>query len=137
MSRRFAEEDHAAYARLVEVLLPAAHGMPAGNATGVAEGGLDAVLKLRPEIAGDLLRGIRLFGASGDLAALQADAEAWHAVRLCAYGAYYTTPAVQAILHYSGQSAQPFDPEATAEYLADGLLAPVISRGPIWTVPPE
>lgn len=137
MNRRFAEEDHVTYARLVDVLLPAAHGMPAGNATGVAEGGLDAVLKLRPEIAGDLLRGIRLFAVHGDLAVLQADAEAWYAVRLCAYGAYYTTPEVQAILRYSGQAAQPFDPDTTTEYLADGLLAPVINRGPIWIVPPE
>ena len=133
MSRRLTEQDRATYARIVTAILPAAHGMPDGNAVGVAQGGLDGVLKLRPELAPDLLRGIRLSGEGADLAALQADEEAWHAVRICAYGAYYLTPEVQAILHYSGQAAQPFEPDETPDFIASGLLDPVRARGSIWT----
>lgn len=133
MSRRLGEDDRATYARLVALLLPAAHGMPDGCAVGVAQSGLDTVLKLRPELAGDLLRALRLFAQDESLGALQEDAEAWHAARLCAYGAYYLAPEVQAILRYSGQAAQPIDGQAPPDCLAEGLLDPVRARGPIWT----
>lgn len=135
MSRRLSEDQLASYRQLVVLLLPAAHSMPDGLSVGVAASGIDEVLKLRPELAVDLLRGIRLFEQGGDLAALQADEEAWHAVRLCAFGAYYLAPEVQGLLGYTGQIAQPFDPDETPEWLASGLLDPVRSRGPIWTVP--
>jgi hypothetical protein len=133
MSSRIPEADRQAFARIVDILLPAAHGMPAGQAVGVAAEGLDKVIRLRPDIVPDLLRGIRLFAQASALDPLQVDAEAWHAVRLAAYGAYYTTAPVQAILRYTGQISQPFDPDETPAYLTDGALRPVIERGPIWT----
>ncbi len=133
MSSRIPEADRQAFAGIVDLALPAAHGMPAGNAVGVAGEGLDKLIRLRPDIVPDLLRGTRLFAAAGTLDAVEADTEAWHAVRLAAYGAYYTTPPVQAVLHYTGQISQPIDPDETPAYLANGSLRQVIERGPIWT----
>ena len=135
MSRRFSDQDLTIWRALVAVLLPPAHTMPGGQEVGVADGGLDQVVKLRPDIVPDLLRGLRLFAAQGNLEALQEDMEAWHAVRLAAFGAYYTAPEVQAILRYTGQAAQPIDPDETPDWMARGLLDPVKARGPIWADP--
>lgn len=134
MSRRLSEEQLDAYRRLVALLLPAAHGMPDGLSVGVATSGLETVLKLRPELAPDLLRALRLFASDG-LPALEADDDAWHAARIFAYAAYYLAPEVQAILRYTGQIAQPFDADEAPGWLASGLLDPVRARGPIWTDP--
>lgn len=135
MSSRFSDQDRAQYRDLVAILLPAAHGLPAGNEVDVAGAGLDRVARLRPEIVGDVLRGIRLFG-SGGLAAVQADADAWRAVRLAAFAAYFLAPAVMEKLGYAGQKSHPFDPDVTPDYVLDGSLQRVIDRGPIWAAPP-
>lgn len=135
MSGRFSPEQRAAYAALVEILLPAAHDLPSGRQADVAGAGLDRVVRLRPDMVPNLLRAIRLFEADASLAALQGDAEAWHAARLAAFSAYFLAPAVMERLGYAGQSSHPLDADRMPQYLADGSLAQVIDRGPIWRAP--
>jgi hypothetical protein len=136
MSGRFSGEQRAAYARLADILLPAAHGLPSGSEADVAGVGLDRVVRLRPDIVADLLRAIRLFEADAGLAALQADAEAWRAARLAAFSAYFLASAVMERLGYTGQGSHPIADEELPQYLSDGSLAQVIDRGPIWRSPP-
>ncbi len=62
----------------------------------------------------------------------KADAEAWGALRTAAFGAYYTSSAVQAAIGYTGQLSSPFDPDVKPGYIIDGKIAAVLSRGPIW-----
>jgi hypothetical protein len=135
MSGRFSGDQRAAYARLADILLPAAHGLPSGSDADVAGAGLDRVIRLRPDIVADLLRAIRLFEADAGLAALQADAEVWRAARLAAFSAYFLAPAVMERLGYTGQGSHPFDAGQVPEYLSNGSLAQVTDRGPIWRSP--
>lgn len=137
MSGRFSDPDRQQFRAIVALLLPAAHGLPAGNDVDVADAGLDRVARLRPDLVGEVIRGIRLASPDGNLAPLQADAAAWHAVRLAAFGAYFLAEPVMEKLGYRGQRALPFDADATPDYILDGSLQTVIDRGPIWTVPSE
>jgi hypothetical protein len=58
-------------------------------------------------------------------------------VSLAASGGYYMSPRVRDLIGYPGQENRPFDPDKTTEYLGDGLLAPVIARGPIYRATPK
>ena len=49
-------------------------------------------------------------------------------------GAYFLNPRVREALGYTGQTAQPIDPQP--DYLDDGLLQSVIDRGPIYRPTP-
>jgi hypothetical protein len=136
VSGRIDGPDRDVYRRLVEVILPAAAGMPSGNAVGVADDGLDRVLEVRPDIVGDMLRALRIArdaSAADVVESLQkTDAEGWAALRTAAFGAYYTSSSVQAAIGYTGQLASPFDPDVEPAYLIDGKIDAVLARGPIW-----
>jgi hypothetical protein len=141
VSGRIDGEDRDVYRLLVDVILPAGSGMPAGNDVGVADAGLDKVLEVRPDIVADILRALRL--ARGALPpdavdTLQnTDPEAWKALRTAAYGAYYTAAPVQAAIGYTGQLASPFDPDSRPEYMDNGMIDAVLARGPIWRHAPR
>jgi len=44
---------------------------------------------------------------------------------------------VKQLIGYPGQESRPFDPDKTTDYLNDGLLAPVMARGPIFRPTPS
>jgi hypothetical protein len=138
MSGRISEQDREVFRRIVDVLLPAGSGMPAGNEVGVADSGLDAVVDVRPDVVGDILRAIRLVREAPEAVdGLQtADPEAWRALRTAAFGAYYMADRVKAAIGYSGQLANPVDPQEKHEYMTDGTIDAVLARGPIWRRPP-
>lgn len=50
-------------------------------------------------------------------------------------GAYLMIPEIQAYVGYPGQGRNPAPPTQIADELEDGLLDPVIERGPIYRVP--
>jgi hypothetical protein len=117
-------------------LIPAAHGMPAAGAIVDSRVGfvlaarpdLVAPLRtaLRPELGGDPLERLGRLGAEPDqLAALQ----------LTIVAGYYTDTDVRRRIGYPGQVAKPVDAYAFPDYVAEGLLDPVIERGPIWRDP--
>lgn len=139
MSTRLGPEASATLDRLAAAMLPGAGAMPAWQAP--PDGRLDQLLGYRPDSVVDVARGLRFARdlgpgeAWGRLAAEDAAADA--ALRYLVLGAYYTRSDVKAVLGYPGQQSRPVDPEAELDFIAAGLLAPVIARGPIWRAAPE
>ncbi len=135
------ETDRKVFGRIADYLIPEAEGMTAASQVGVAAELLDAVLAARPDLVEPLLRGLRFVSdtdaVSGANRLNETDPVAFHAVTLAASGGYYMSPRVRGLIGYPGQESRPFDPETTTEYLNDGLLAPVIKRGPIYRSTPK
>jgi hypothetical protein len=139
MSGRIDGQDRDVFRGLVDVILPAGSGMPAGNEVGVADAGLDAVLDVRPDIVADVLRAIRLVRETPDAvdSMQETDPDGWRALRTAAFGAYYMSERVKAAIGYTGQLANPVDPEEKPEYMNDGTIDAVLARGPIWRPAPR
>ena len=51
--------------------------------------------------------------------------------------AYYLSPKVRRRLGYPGQRAHEVFPDQAEHDLRDGILDPVVARGPIWRAAPE
>lgn len=138
MSGRISDEDRAVYRRIVDVILPAGSDMPAGNEVGVADSGLNAVLDVRPDIVADILRAIRLVrDAPDELDGMQsADPDAWRAIRIAAFGAYYMSERVKSAIGYTGQVANPIDPQEKSEFGSNAMIDAVLARGTIWRQAP-
>jgi hypothetical protein len=51
--------------------------------------------------------------------------------------AYYSSPKVRRLIGYPGQRANEVFPDQAEHDLRDGILDPVIARGPIWHCPGE
>ena len=139
MSGRIGAEDREVYRGLVEVLLPAASGMPSGIEVGVADAGLDRVLGVRADLAAELLEVLRQARGKEAGAAVKSFQEengvAWHALRLVAFGAYYLSAPVQQGLGYTGQPASPYDPDKMPSFVETGLIDAVVARGRLWRSP--
>ena len=131
----------ATFRALADVLIPAAEGMPAASEVGVHEAVLDRILALRPDLSERLLRGLR--AAAGQAPQEMArrlnaeDPDALSAIGLAAAAAYYMQPRVRELIGYPGQENRPGDPDATPEYVANGMLQQVIDRGPIYRPTPK
>jgi hypothetical protein len=131
-------EERRLLARLADVLIPAGSGFPAASEAGVAGEGLDRVLAARPDLAEGLLR--LLAAARGrDAAEFVAELEkrdpaGFGLLAELVPGAYFLDARVRALLGYEGQTPRPIDPEA--DTLDEGLLKPVIERGPIYRPAP-
>jgi len=143
---RFEAKDRQVFAAIADVLIPEAEGMPAASAVGVQHGPLDHVLALRPELADDVLRGLRCVAdvpkdlSAGATAAERLNAEdpaAMGAIGLVAAAAYYMQPEVRKLIGYPGQVHRPVRPEEEDDFRENGLLQPVIDRGPIYRRTPE
>jgi hypothetical protein len=131
--------DHEARDRLrrfADALIPAGDGMPAAGEAGVADRGLDRVLAARPDLAAPLARAIA--GAdpddyAGSLERLRAGDPAGHdALLLVVAGGYYTDQGVRKLLGYDGQQPVEVRPEIIPNYVEEGLIEPLLERGPIY-----
>lgn len=123
----------AAFATLADALIPAAEGMPVASAAADLKTGLASVLNSRPDLRGDVMRGLRMLHEGTPVAALQAaDPEAWAALTLAAASIYYGSAPVQDLLGYRGPERRAYDADATPEYVENGMLAEVIARGRMW-----
>jgi hypothetical protein len=117
-------------------LIPAAHDMPAASEVGVADRQLDRVLAARPDLAAPLERA--LAGADPDeweasLERLSAtDREAHDALLMVVAGGYYIDPGVRRRLGYDGQQPVEVRPEIIPNYVEEGLIEPLLARGPIY-----
>jgi hypothetical protein len=128
-------------ARLADVIVPNAEGMPAASEAGVPEEWIDRALAARPDFAGPLAQ--LLERAQGQdpaqfLDALERDDPALFdvlAVAVC--GAYYMNPAIWSLLGYTGQQAKTIDIFELPAYIEEGLLETVVERGPIYRPTPE
>jgi len=135
------DADRRVFGRMADYLIPEAEGMPSATMVGVSGTLLDAVLAARPDLTEPLVRGLRLVkdidGVAGANRLNETDPKAFHAVALAASGGYYMSPEVKQLIGYPGQESRPFDPDKTTDYLDDGLLAPVMTRGPIFRPTPS
>jgi hypothetical protein len=129
-------------ARLADVLVPASGGMPSASAVGVADVGVDLVLDARRDLRSVLAR--LLDEVEGEapheaIARLEGEAhepERFQALLVVVFGAYYMTPEVRRRIGYPGQEARPLDVMADiATYINEGLLDPVVERGPVYRDP--
>jgi choline dehydrogenase-like flavoprotein len=108
-----------AFAALADELIPAADGLPAASEVRTHEKWLDRALAARPDLAGDLARGLAAGLPARELFA--ADVDAFAAVATLAAGAYYMNLKVRKRIGYPGQKAAPPLPDE-ADYYLEGLL---------------
>jgi hypothetical protein len=134
----FNREERAWLAQLADELIPAGQHLPSASAAGVADDGLDQVLAARPDLAKplhELLRKPHGCSAAAFVADLRANHPASFAILAeVVPSAYFMNPQVREAIGYSGQTPRPIDPHP--DYLDDGLLDSVISRGPIYRPTP-
>jgi hypothetical protein len=117
-------------------LIPAAHDMPAASEVGVADRQLDRVLAARPDLAVPLERALADADPDdweGTLERLSAsDREAHDALLTVVAGGYYIDPGVRRKLGYDGQQPVEVRPEIIPNYVEEGLIEPLLARGPIY-----
>jgi hypothetical protein len=135
MTVSFESQHRATLAALADVLIPSA------SQAGVAGHWLDEVLTALPEVAAPLATLLLDCAGQAPAAAvgrLQRDDPASFDL-LCTVvaGAYFLNPAVRQQIGYPGQQAVPIQAESPPDYEQDGLLASVISRGPIYRRTPQ
>ncbi len=112
--------------------------MPSASEAGVAGQFLDEVLAARPDLAAPLEAALAsVEGVDDPIAALRADAGAWGVITAVVPAAYFLNPDMRAAIGYPGLEARPIDPDAAPDYLDDGLLDSVVSRGPVYRPTPD
>lgn len=137
-----ADIDIGRLAALADVMLPAAHGMPAFSDVKAVESYLAQVLGWRDDLRQPLVRAVGAldptsFTIEGLTAFHGEDEDAYVALTTAVAACYYLSPVVRELIGYPGQVAKTYDPYAYTEWVADGLLDPVVERGPIWREAPE
>ena len=140
MSEDIDTESEATFFAIADVLIPAYQEMPSASKAQDASAILRRILALRPDLKPDLLRGLRAVTggdpARGARELQHADAAAYVAIGTVAAAGYYMSPGVRALIGYPGQEKRAFDPEATPEYVSNGMLKAVADRGPIYRPTP-
>ena len=133
------EEHRSLLAGLADVLIPAGGGMPSASEAGATGQYLDEVLAVRPDFGAPL---VTLLDSVRDMAPAAAiarvkndDADGWTVLTAIVPGAYFLNPAMREALGYPGLEARPIDPDAE-DWLEDGLLESVASRGPVYRPTP-
>jgi hypothetical protein len=133
------EAERAALAAAADVLIPPAHGMPAASEAGVPSRGVDRVLAARPDLGpalAELLARIDLVSAAEDVRRLRAsEPDAFRTLLDIVTAAYYLSPKVRRRLGYPGQRPHEVFLDQAEHDLRDGILDPVLARGPIWRDP--
>ena len=134
----FDADQRASLAAMADVLIPAGDGFPSASQAGVAAEGLDQVISFQPDIAAGLmnvLEKLKAHAPAEAVAELQKnDPVTFGVLAEFVAGAYFLNPLVRARLGYAGQGPRPIDPHA--DYLDDGLLQSVLSRGPVYRPTP-
>ncbi|MCA9053274.1 MAG: hypothetical protein KDA75_05520 [Planctomycetaceae bacterium] len=134
----FSSEQRRRLAELADVLIPASGGQLSASQAGIAEEGIDRVLTARPDLAAGLQQLLSSGGtgpAADVVSTWQAgDAPEFGVLAEVAAGAYFMNEQVRAAIGYDGQGPRPIDPRV--DYLEDGLLKSVLSRGAIYRPTP-
>ncbi len=132
------DEQRAQLGAIADELIPAGSGMPSASEAGVAGEFLDEVLAARPDLAEPLEAALEQVDGLHPGAAIAAlrDTDGWGVLTAVVPGAYFLNPAIRAAIGYPGLEARPIDPDAAPDYLADGLLDSVISRGAVYRPTP-
>ena len=136
----FDAEARARLAALADALIPAGDGMPSASEAGVAGEWLDAVLAAEPGFGpalGAVLAVADVADAAGELRRIEStDPDGWGTLTTVVAGAYFLNPAIAERAGYPGRRAIPIDADSDPDWLQDGLLDSVKSRGPIYRPTP-
>jgi hypothetical protein len=123
---------------LADQLIPESDEMPSASSVGIAYEQLDAVLRSRPDLGAHLRNA--LSGPEAENAPRWLDSlgrEDREAVTVTIVAAYYMHPKVKELLGYPGQQAIGVSVGGFPEYVSEGLLDPLVERGPIYRIPPD
>ena len=124
---------------IADQLIPAGGGMPSASEAGVSGQYLDEVLTSLPDLGAALdttLAAVDGLEPAEAIAVLRQDPAGWGVLTAVVPGAYFMNPAIRAAIGYPGLERRPIDPNAEPDYLADGLLDSVVSRGPVYRPTP-
>lgn len=136
----FDADARARLAALADALIPAGDGMPSASEAGVAGEWLDAILTAEPGFGPPLaavLEQADVGDPAGELRRIETTDPAGHGtLTTVVAGAYFLNPEIAAKVGYPGRRAIPVDAIETADWLEDGLLDSVRSRGPIYRPTP-
>lgn len=134
----FTSQERELLAQLADELIPARGEHPSASAANVGGEWLDAVLAARPDLCEGLENLLqRAAGRSVEEFVVHlrsSDPAAFGVLTEVVTGAYFMNPVVRKAIGYFGQTAHTIDPHP--DYLDDGLLDSVISRGPIYRPTP-
>jgi len=123
-------------ASLADVLIPSSEEFPSASEVGVAGALLDQVLRSRPDLEPSvcqLLANARDADPTDFLGRLEGEnSPEMNALRAVVSAAYFSHPRVRAGLAYHGSLPEPIAFDEPPDYDLDGLLTPVIDRGPIY-----
>jgi hypothetical protein len=134
------EERRAQLGAIADQLIPAGSGMPSASGAGVAGQYLDEVLAARPDLAAPLdaaLASVEGLEGEAAITALRGDAVGWAVITAVVPAAYFLNPAMREAIGYPGLESRPIDEAAAPDYLDDGLLDSVVSRGPVYRPTPD
>lgn len=141
MAAKIDEKGREAFAAFADLLIPAHKKMPSASSVGVAGPLLDEVLRLRPDLQEDFMRGLEAItgekAAAGANALYKDDEAAFNAMSLVASAAYYMTPQAREALGYPGQESLTYDAHAVPDYMTDGMVERVTRRGAIYKPTPR
>jgi hypothetical protein len=122
-------------AALADALIPAGEGMPSASEAGVAGEWLDAILRAEPGFGPALvavLAAADVADPAGELRRIEStDPDGWGTLTTVVAGAYFLNPEIAERVGYPGRRAIPVDADPDPDWLADGLLDSVKSRGPV------
>jgi hypothetical protein len=127
-------------AALADALIPAGEGMPSASEAGVAGEWLDAILRAEPGFGPALvavLAAADVADPAGELRRIEStDPDGWGTLTTVVAGAYFLNPEIAERVGYPGRRAIPVDADPDPDWLADGLLDSVKSRGPVYRPTP-
>lgn len=136
----FDAETRARLAALADALIPAGDGMPSASEAGVAGEWLDAIVAAEPGFGPALaavLEAADVADPAGELRRIETtDPAGWGTLTTVVAGAYFLNPEIAAKVGYPGRRAIPVDADPEPDWLQDGLLDSVKSRGPIYRPTP-
>ena len=140
MSGPFDAEARARLAVLADQLIPAGDGMPSASEAGVAGEWLDAILAAEPGFGpalASVLAAAELADPAGALKRIETtDPNGWGTLTTVVAGAYFLNPEIAEKVGYPGRRAIPVDDGSEPDWLQDGLLDSVKSRGPVFRPTP-
>jgi hypothetical protein len=136
MPEQISEQQRQTLAAVADVLIPAGSGLPSARDAGVAGAMLDAVLSSRPDLTRPLaavLDALSIVEPADVLSVWRGqDPAGFDLLALIVVGGYLMSADVGAALGYPGQQDKLVDTHDIVTVVNEGLLDPVIERGPIY-----
>ena len=133
-------ERSATLAALADILVPSANPWPSASEAGVTETWAARAISALPghgPVLAQVLDDAKDREPAAEIRRLeQEDPDRFNVVLLVVVGAYYLSPKVRRLLGWAGPRPNPALDEEADFYLEDGLLDPVIARGPIYRSAP-